>query len=80
MATDVVLRRKVPLIVFIKNKSLLKKIVTDELNDEVKKQELRVQARFNEYIHSMLRQNDVSMRLDESIGLTYFNVGKTREA
>ena len=40
---DVVLGHKVPLIVFIKNKSMLKNIVTNELCvSEVKKQELRV--------------------------------------
>ena len=77
-ATDVVLGRKVPLIVFIKNKGLLKQIMTDNLVSEVKKQELRVQAQFNEYMHSLLRKSNVQMKLDEKIGLTYFNVDQTQ--
>ena len=42
MPTDVVLGRKVPLIVFIKNKALLKAIMKDKLVSDVEKQELRL--------------------------------------
>ena len=75
---DLVLGRKVPPIVFIKNRSLLKQIVTNELeNDAELRQKVRLQAQYNEYIHATLKQNKISLSLDEKIGVTYFGVLKT---
>ena len=63
---DLVLGHKVPPIVFIKNKSLLKKIITNELeNDEVMRQQVRLQAQYNEFIHATLRANKISIMMDE---------------
>ena len=49
---DQILGRKVPMIVFIQNKNLVKKIYTDELpEDEAFEQELKLQAQVNEFVH-----------------------------
>ena len=75
---DLVLGRKVPPIVFIKNRSLLKQIVTNDLeNDPELRQKVRLQAQYNEYIHATLKHNKIELGLDEKIGVTYCGVLKT---
>ena len=54
---DTVLNRKVPNIVYILNKKMLKDVVMDELaNDELKKQEFRVRAQAHAYMYDLFKK------------------------
>ena len=45
-----------------------------EMNDdEVKRQGLRTQAQMNEYIHLIMKKNKIAIRMDENIGVAFFN-------
>ena len=62
------------MIVFIKNKNLIKEIYINELkDDQVAQQKIRLQAQVNEFLHAKLIKNNVSTSMDERIGVTYFN-------
>ena len=45
---------------------------------DVQKQELRVQAQYNEYLHKRVQKSNSSIRLDESIGLTYLDHNRSQ--
>ena len=67
------------MIVFIRNKSLVKKIYTDELpEDVVAQREIRLQAQVNEFVHTQLMANNITTLVDENITSTYFDMAQIR--
>ena len=47
----------------------------DSLNDSALKQdELRKRAQMNEYMYAMLKDNGISVKMDEEIGIAFFDV------
>ena len=73
---DDILDKKVPVIVFIQNKKLLKDAVKNELEmDKDEREKLKAQAQMNEYLYSVLKDMGVSVKMDEKIGMEFLEMG-----
>ena len=73
---DDILDKKVPVIVFIQNKKLLKDAVKNELEmDKGEREKLKAQAQMNEYLYSVLKDMGVSVKMDEKIGMEFLEMG-----